>query len=493
MPDVHQTELPVSVHVLTFQSGKTLRRALQSVRDCKEIILIDGGSIDETLSIGKDFGARVLSQPQKGPLTDFSTARNVALEQTTQPWILALDSDELISPMLMEEIAAIIHGKTAPAAYFVPRRYVGSDGTEILHATTYPNERIYFFHRDAALRWVKPVHERIELRPGTPLRHLRGASLAPLPTIEEAKEKNRRYIALEIALSRRRGWGHWLRHRVLRGIRSRTIATIRLAGIWLLPHRGKRLPLRHEFLRYEYQWRVAMDTCPLNARQSTHSYIVIRNAPLMPTLIDHCYRSIRPYRFLYGWAKDRYSRMQCSKRAEHWKAKGFLGAKLDVCGGRNPFDSEEYLNADIVALPKVDLVFDITKTFPIPEGVIAEVISIATLEHLRKPAVHHVLREFFRILQPGGFLRVSTPDIEAIAKGVLAGGDPDVLNQQLFGKYKSDQTEDYDLHRWMYTAKQMIEVLGQIGFERCERIPMDIGMHDAAYTYLVRGYKPPQA
>lgn len=148
------------------------------------------------------------------------------------------------------------------------------------------------------------------------------------------------------------------------------------------------------------------------------------------------------------------------------------------------------MNVDIVDMPKVDLVFDITKPFPIQSGVIAEVFSAATLEHLRKPHVDHVLKEFFRILKPGGVLRVSTPDIEAIAKGILDGEDLAVTNQHLFGKYKSDQTEDFDLHRWMYPAPAMIARLHELGFTRAERMPMGDVPHDERYNYLIRACKP---
>lgn len=210
----------------------------------------------------------------------------------------------------------------------------------------------------------------------------------------------------------------------------------------------------------------------------------------MTTFLDRHYKKLRPYRFLWGWVKDAATKARCNSRAKEWKMKGFRGAKLDVCGGRNPFRPGEFLNVDVVDMPQVDLVFDITKKFPIDDGVIAEIVSIATLEHLRKPAVHHVLKEFFRVMAPGARLRVSTPDIEAIAKGILAGEDPNVLNQQLFGKFKGDQTEDYDLHRWMYTADRMIGVLEEIGFTDVERVPMNIDMHDAKYTYLINAVKP---
>ncbi len=229
--------------------------------------------------------------------------------------------------------------------------------------------------------------------------------------------------------------------------------------------------------------------CP-DIRYTTYHIRIRCYTQRVPTLIDRYYRYIRPYRFLYGWAKDHATKARCSRRAGGWRAKGFKGVKLHAFGGCIPINSQEYLNLDIVYLPKVDLVFDITKCFPIDDGVIAEIFSAATLEHLRKPQVDHVLREFYRILQPSGMVRVSTPDIEAIAHGILHGEDLDLVNQYLFGKYKSDRTEDYDLHRWMYPAKAMMEVLGTIGFERMERLPMDVGLHHERYNYLIRAWKP---
>lgn len=207
-------------------------------------------------------------------------------------------------------------------------------------------------------------------------------------------------------------------------------------------------------------------------------------------LIDTYYKHLRPFRFLWGGVKDRISSVQSSARAAEWKAKGFMGAKLDICGGRNPFNRSEFLNVDVVQFPQVDLVFDVTKPFPIPSNVIAEIISLATLEHLRKPHVLHVIREFHRVLAPGARVRISTPDIEAIAKGVLDGDEEGVLQQHLFGKYKSDDTEDLDLHKSMFPASSMCRLLEEAGFVEAKRIPMDIGMHDAKYNYLVEAYKP---
>src|SRR3989338_4058331 len=154
-------KLPVSVHILTWNSGKTLRRAIESVRTCAEILVIDGGSSDDTLRIAQKYGAKIIPQRDREhgtPLQNFAGARNRGLQHATQPWILSLDSDEYASPELLNDLQhTVTHGR--PCACFVPRKYVLPDGQIVTHATTYPNERIYFFHKDAIAveGWEKRV------------------------------------------------------------------------------------------------------------------------------------------------------------------------------------------------------------------------------------------------------------------------------------------------------------------------------------------------
>ncbi len=266
-------QLPISVHILTWNSGETLRRTLESVRNCAEILVIDGGSTDSTLSIAQTFHARIVPQrdgKQQGvPIDDFSTVRNVGLRFSTQPWIFALDSDEYASPELLLDLQRIVH-RGLPCVCFIPRKYVLPDGKIVTHSTTYPNERLYFFHRTAVTRWMKPVHERPEIASGVPLFHLRGATLAPLGTLEEYRRKNLRYVQMEAEKSRGRGFYHWCCHRFLHTVRSRIIASGKLLWIWMLPHRNcVRLPLRHESLRFWYGWALIVKTCPIIKKRVT--------------------------------------------------------------------------------------------------------------------------------------------------------------------------------------------------------------------------------
>lgn len=257
--------IPITVQILTLNSGATLARALRSVRDFADIQIFDGGSTDDTLAIAERFKVSVFLQPQRGVIEDFSVVRNAALPKALQPWILLLDSDESVSPELQAEIRGIAMRETSPAAYFVPRRYELLDGRVVTHASTYPNARIYFFHRDAVMGFSKPIHERVVLKGGVPVRRLHGFTVAPHPTMEEFKRRNRRYIAIEALKGER--WGAWL-GRFLRTLRSRVVAVLHLLWIWFVPHpEAVRLPLRFEYLRFWYAFTLLKETCPLRRRK----------------------------------------------------------------------------------------------------------------------------------------------------------------------------------------------------------------------------------
>ena len=85
-------KIPATVTVLTRNSGKTLERALASVRDFDEIIVCDGGSTDETLEIAHKHGARVIAQDgqfhdAKGKIYDYAGVRNQTLHAARHNWI----------------------------------------------------------------------------------------------------------------------------------------------------------------------------------------------------------------------------------------------------------------------------------------------------------------------------------------------------------------------------------------------------------------------
>ncbi|HEX4350604.1 MAG TPA: glycosyltransferase family 2 protein, partial [Verrucomicrobiae bacterium] len=116
------TRLPISVCIVAGNEAHRIRAALDGVKDwTSEIILaIDDKVTDGTDKIAEGYGAKVFSQPWRG----HAGHRNFASSHATQPWLLAIDADEVVSEKLRDEIVEAFQShaaKSAPAAYSFPR------------------------------------------------------------------------------------------------------------------------------------------------------------------------------------------------------------------------------------------------------------------------------------------------------------------------------------------------------------------------------------
>lgn len=162
----NKQRIKASVFILTKNSAATIARALESVRQFEDIVVCDGGSNDDTLKIARSFGARVFQQDRRcldkeGRIADYACVRNDCLDHTRYDWVLYIDSDERVSPRLVEQIGRIVSQGNKKAVYRVPCRiYAGKK--EVRYSSNYPGYQYRFFNKRSEARFVKPVHERIE-------------------------------------------------------------------------------------------------------------------------------------------------------------------------------------------------------------------------------------------------------------------------------------------------------------------------------------------
>lgn len=148
--------MPISVHILTKNSAATLLQTLLSVSGFPEVIVYDTGSTDETLDIASQFPNVKIHE---APMTGFGPAHNAAAKLSSNDWILSIDSDEVLSPGLIEELQKLeLDPKCAYAIlrdnYFNGKRITFCAGWYPDWVTRLYNRKSTQFSNDA-------VHEKI--------------------------------------------------------------------------------------------------------------------------------------------------------------------------------------------------------------------------------------------------------------------------------------------------------------------------------------------
>lgn len=78
----------------------------------------------------------------------------------------------------------------------------------------------------------------------------------------------------------------------------------------------------------------------------------------------------------------------------------------------------DWNNLDLVSMPGV-IDYDIRKPLPYPDVCLDAVYASHVLEHLRPDDGLRLLQEFYRVLKPGGILRIVVPDLEAVCREYL--------------------------------------------------------------------------
>jgi glycosyltransferase involved in cell wall biosynthesis len=88
-----ENDYSISLCMIVKDEEKLLPQCLASVRDqVDEIIVVDTGSTDKTVTIAEDFGAKIYHHPWEN---DFSKHRNQSISYATGDWIFILDADEV--------------------------------------------------------------------------------------------------------------------------------------------------------------------------------------------------------------------------------------------------------------------------------------------------------------------------------------------------------------------------------------------------------------
>ena len=140
--------------MITLNEESFIGNALENVKDyVDEIIIVDGGSTDNTVAIAKKLGAKVYFS--KWP-NDFSKQRNISLKYASKDWILVMDADEIYEKKLLENLQLYTNNNLNIDMFAFPRKnYIDGKLTD-----AYPDKQLRFFKNNKSILYEGIVHER---------------------------------------------------------------------------------------------------------------------------------------------------------------------------------------------------------------------------------------------------------------------------------------------------------------------------------------------
>lgn len=143
-----------SIIVIAKNEAGIIQDCLESIKDlASEIILVDSGSIDNTVKIAKSFGAKIITTTG-----DYSQLRNAGLKAATGDWVFYIDADERISPELAQEIKGVVNHKLRATSYKLSRKNIVF-GRWIKHGDYWPDPVHRLFKKGALTGWTGRLHE----------------------------------------------------------------------------------------------------------------------------------------------------------------------------------------------------------------------------------------------------------------------------------------------------------------------------------------------
>ena len=195
----------LSVAIIACNEAHRIARCLQSVAFADQVVVLDSGSTDDTVTIARGLGADVEVTPD---WPGFGPQKNRALARCRYRWVLSIDADEQISDALAAEILRVLRAAPAEATvagYWLRRssRYCG----QVIRHGLWGNDRVLrLFERQRGRFTDARVHESLVCDGET--RVLEGILVHDsVDSPEDARSKARRYAFLGAEALRARGRG----------------------------------------------------------------------------------------------------------------------------------------------------------------------------------------------------------------------------------------------------------------------------------------------
>lgn len=149
----------LSVAITTFNNTRTISQVLEAVAGwANEIVVLDSGSTDGTLEIAKEFGCQIYYRKFEG----YGAQKHHAAKHATNDWVLVVDSDEVVTQELKDEINTRLVPGNEFNGFMVPSTIVFM-GEMLRYGREYKMPRLRLFNKKFGNYNLKDIHEEVIL------------------------------------------------------------------------------------------------------------------------------------------------------------------------------------------------------------------------------------------------------------------------------------------------------------------------------------------
>ncbi|GGC80285.1 putative glycosyltransferase RP128 [Chelatococcus reniformis] len=161
----------LSVFIIAVNEVDRIGRTIEAVRPLTDdLVVIDSGSTDGTQELAARLGARVIHNAWPG----YGEQKRFGEEQCRHAWLLNVDADEVVPPDLADEIASLFaRGEPEADAYRIRIAEI-FPGEGAPHPLGFALAPVRLYRHDKGRYSRSPVHDRVDLVPGSRVRRLKG-------------------------------------------------------------------------------------------------------------------------------------------------------------------------------------------------------------------------------------------------------------------------------------------------------------------------------
>lgn len=159
-----------------------------------------------------------------------------------------------------------------------------------------------------------------------------------------------------------------------------------------------------------------------------------------------------------------------------------------------------YVNVDVAetrAGKRPDVLCDLHHLAPFEDNSADEILSVHVVEHFWRWEVVDVLKEWVRVLKPGGLMVLECPNLKSACETFLSNPEfhagPGPEGQKTMWVFYGDPSwrDPLMVHRWGYTPQSLAALMAEVSLVNIRQEPAQFKLREPRDMRLV-GEKPPR-